>query len=90
MATLVSEIYDINRVFPWLERLSPEQTAEFYADFFNALEQALQEKNWSVLEATIESWHATAEILASAELTAILTESASDDLEDWNGVDKSN
>ncbi len=88
MVAQITERYDISRVFPWLKHLSPADTAEFYADFFSALEQAIPEKNWTILEQTIESWQATAEVLADAELTTILTEtSSSDDLEDWDDVE---
>jgi hypothetical protein len=88
MATAIADLYDVSRVFPWLKHLSPDQLAEFYADFFSALEQAIQEKNWAVLETTIESWQATAEILADADLTATLIgSSAEDDMEDWDDVE---
>ncbi len=88
MVVQITERYGISRVFPWLKHLSPADSAEFYTDFFSALEQAIQEKNWTILEQTIESWQATAEVLADAELTTILTEaSSSDDLEDWDDVE---
>jgi hypothetical protein len=87
MEVSIAERYDVSRVFPWLKHLSTEQINEFYADFFNALEQALQEKEWSILEETIESWRATAEILADVSLTAILTQTAFDDLENWDDVE---
>ncbi len=88
METSITAGYNVSRVFPWLKYLSAEQITEFYADFFNALEQALQEKKWSVLEDVIESWRATAEILAAPDLTAILTQpSTVDDLEAWDDVE---
>lgn len=87
METSITAGYNVSRVFPWLKHLSAEQTTEFYADFFNALEQALQEKEWSILEETIESWRATAEILADPDLTAVLTQSPTDDLEAWDDVE---
>lgn len=78
----------INRVFPWLKNLSSDQVAEFYTDFFDALERALQEKDWLVLEDTIENWQATAEVLADPELTTLLTEPVSEDeLEVWDHVE---
>ncbi len=76
------------RVFPWLKHLSSEQIEEFYADFFNALERTLQTKDWSILEQLIERWQATAEILADASLSAMLTTPATaDELEDWEHVE---
>ena len=86
-ASPIAERYDVSRVFPWLKYLSTAQVNEFYADFFNALEQALQEKDWSILEETIESWRATAEVLADPDLTTILTQSSADDLETWDDVE---
>lgn len=68
-STLLS---NASQVFPWLAYLSPSEQDNFYADFFQALENALHEKNWSCFEQTIESWQATAEVLADSELTAIL------------------
>jgi hypothetical protein len=85
--TSITAGYNVSRVFPWLKYLSAQQLTEFYADFFNALEQALQEKEWSILEGTIESWRATAEILADPDLTAVLTQSSSDNLEAWDDVE---
>ncbi len=77
-----------NRVFSWLEYLSSEEQANFYTDFFAAIEQALDTKDWTILEQTIESWQATAEVFASAELTATLTVSANeDDWEEWDNVE---
>lgn len=77
-----------SQVFPWLAYLSPGDIESFYADFFHAIEQALHHKNWLVLEETIESWQATAEVLANPELTAILMASSSDDdLEEWTNVE---
>ncbi len=87
MEAPIAERYNVSRIFPWLKHLSAEQITEFYADFFNALEQALQEKKWSILEETIESWRATAEILADPDLTAILTQPPSDNLEAWDDVE---
>ncbi|HXV43714.1 MAG TPA: DUF6247 family protein [Anaerolineae bacterium] len=87
METSITTGYNVSRVFPWLTYLSAEQIDEFYADFFNALEQALQEKEWSILEETIESWRATAEILADPDLTAVLTQSSPDNLEAWDDVE---
>jgi hypothetical protein len=77
-----------NQLFPWLEHLPPEEIDKFYKDFFKAIEQALHTKNWSILEQTIESWQATAELLTDAELTMILTEPTTDkDLEDWDDIE---
>jgi hypothetical protein len=87
METSITVGYNVSRVFPWLKYLSTEQMTEFYADFFNALEQALQEKKWSILEETIESWRATAEILADPDLTAVLTQPSADDLEAWDDIE---
>jgi hypothetical protein len=87
METSITAGYNVSRVFPWLKYLSAEQITEFYADFFNALEQALQEKEWSILEETIESWRATAEILADTDLTAVLTQPPADDLEAWDDIE---
>jgi hypothetical protein len=77
MTGQIAERHDINRVFPWLKELSSDQLDEFYSDFFDALEQALQEKDWSILEECIESWQATAEVLADADLTTLLIGSSS-------------
>lgn len=87
MKAPIAERYDANRVFPWLKYLSAEQVAEFYADFFTALEQALQEKKWSILEEAIDSWHTTAKILADPELATILTAPSPNDLESWTDVE---
>ncbi len=77
-----------SQVFPWLVHLSPHDIDSFYADFFQAIEQALARKKWLVLEETIESWQATAEVLANNELTAILSApSSDDDWEEWNDVE---
>ena len=77
-----------SQVFPWLKYLSPDEIETFYGDFFNALEQALHDKNWDHFEETIESWQATADVLADSKLTAILTAPLSDDdLEEWNDVE---
>jgi hypothetical protein len=77
-----------NRVFPWLRHLSSEQLAEFYHDFFAALERTLQTHDWSMLEETIGRWQATTEILADAELTTMLTSpSTADDSEAWADVE---
>lgn len=84
-STLLS---NASQVFPWLAYLSPSEQDNFYADFFQALENALHEKNWSCFEQTIESWQATAEVLADSELTAILlAPSSDDDLEEWSDVE---
>ena len=88
MTTPITEVYNVSRIFPWLRYLSSEQLTEFYTDFFRALEQAIHTKEWSLFEETIESWHATAEILADADLTAILTQTPSDDdSEIWDDVE---
>lgn len=87
METSITAGYNVSRVFPWLKHLSAEQITDFYTDFFNALEQALQEKEWVILEETIESWRTTANILADPDLTTILTQSSSDDMEDWHDVE---
>jgi hypothetical protein len=86
MSTVVLD--NANRIFPWLKYLSREQVEEFYVDFFAALEQTLQHKDWSILESVIESWQATADVLADAELTEILAATnPNDDMEDWNDVE---
>jgi hypothetical protein len=77
-----------NQLFPWLEYISSEEVDKFYNDFFKAIEQALHTKDWSILEQTIESWQATAELLTDTELTMILTKpTTNNDLEDWDDVE---
>lgn len=75
-------------VFPWLRELNAEQLDEFYLDLFSALRQALQERSLEPIATTLESWQATAEVLADADLTAILTESTeADEWDDWDDVE---
>ena len=75
-------------VFPWLRELDAEQLGQFYFDLFSALRQALQERSLEPVAATLESWQATAEVLADADLTAILTEpTEADEWENWDDVE---
>jgi hypothetical protein len=77
-----------NQLFSWLEHLSAAEQDNFYTDFFEAIESALHSKNWSIVEQTIENWQATAEVLASTELTTMLTVSTNEeDWEKWDDVE---
>jgi len=75
-------------IFPWLRYLKPEHKVQFYTDLFIALGQALREKNWRRVEEVLESWEATAEVLADPELTAWLSEPVENgEWEDWDDVE---
>lgn len=86
--TASSLLSNASQVFPWLMHLSSRDIESFYADFFQAIEQSLHHKNWLVLEETISSWQATAEVLANNELMAtLMAPSSDDDWEEWTNVE---
>ncbi len=79
---------EAERAFPWLRLLTTEQRAQFFADLFLALGQALGYGDWRVVEDLVARWQATAEVLAVPELAAALTESPeSGEWEDWDDIE---
>ena len=65
---------EAERAFPWLRSLAVEQRAQFFAELFLALGQALRQHDWHIVENLISRWQATAEVLAVPELASALTE----------------
>lgn len=75
-------------VFPWLGNLPPNERTQFYRELFPALQQAWRSGDWHPVEELLDSWEATAEVLADAELTAFLTEPAEAGAwEPWDDVE---
>ncbi len=55
---------EAERAFPWLRSLAVEQRAQFFAELFLALGQALRQHDWHIVEDLISRWQATVEVLA--------------------------
>jgi hypothetical protein len=77
---------EAERTFPWLRSLAIEQRAQFFAELFLALGQALCQHDWYIVEDLISRWQATAEVLAVPELAIALTEPL--DVGEWKDWDK--
>jgi len=79
---------EAERAFPWLRSLTIEQRAQFFAELFLAMGQALRRHNWHVVEDLISRWQATAEVLAVPELASALTEPPeAGEWEDWDDIE---
>jgi hypothetical protein len=76
---------EAERAFPWLRSLAVEQRAQFFAELFLALGQALRQHDWHIVEDLISRWQATAEVLAVPELASVLTEPLG--VGEWGGWD---
>jgi len=79
---------EAERAFPWLRSLAIEQRAQFFAELFLALGQALRQHDWHIVEDLISRWQATAEVLAIPELANALTEPL--DTGEWEKWDDEN
>jgi len=79
---------EAERAFPWLRSLTIEQRAQFFAELFLAMGQALRRHDWHIVEDLISRWQATAEVLAVPELASALTEPlAASEWEDWDDIE---
>ena len=79
---------EAERTFPWLASFTTEQRAQFLAELFLALGQALRQHNWHIVEDIVSRWQTTAEALAVPELANALTESTeAGEWEDWDDVE---
>ena len=79
---------EAERAFPWLRSLAAEQRAQFFAELFLAMGQALRQYDWHIVEDLISRWQATAEVLAVPELASALTEPLeSGEWEDWDDIE---
>jgi hypothetical protein len=79
---------EAERTFPWLTSLIAEQRAQFFAELFLALGQALRQRDWCIVEDLVSRWQATAEVLAVPELANALTEPLeTGEWEDWDDIE---
>jgi hypothetical protein len=79
---------EAERAFPWLTSLAIEQRAQFFAELFLAMGQALRRHDWHIVEDLLSRWQATAEVLAVPELASALTEPlAAGEWEDWDDIE---
>jgi hypothetical protein len=65
--------------FPWVDVLSPEDRAQFVADFVRAFQASAELGEWSVLAQTIREWQSTAAIHADPTLARDLAKPLTED-----------
>ena len=85
-------LFTVPRSFEWLTHFSAEEIAEFLTELLDAAQKSVRYGDVAEISSVIESWKATANIEADAELAADVRDArekiAEADVPDWADLRK--
>lgn len=59
-------------VFPWIKHLSEKAIAEFHNELLSTFLEVIRNKDWDLLEETLDAWIATAEAMTEPEMVELI------------------